>query len=283
MWIGLFEWYLPNGTKIASDNRLESASASCEYLAIGFGFLVVLCVIAEWLIARDQPPYELFLRESAWADAGIAIGIVGEVLFGMWSGHIQTELRDRSNKRVADAIERAANADLARVELEAQLSPRMLNQEQWDLIQSLKGKFSEINIGFETDAEAWWFATELKNAFMSVGIPGVLVPRNATVHSFGNFIFEPEGFDGARPRTVGPLVELFKAEHQLKYGSAAIIGGLPTDILQLAGNDEEALRSLQKTPMIIVGGRFIVPPAHWPKPSKNPQSKIDAAKRESNI
>jgi hypothetical protein len=99
---------------------------------------------------------------------------------------------------------------------------------------------------------------------MSVGINGAVIPRDATVHSFSVMIFEPNGFDGSRPKTVARLVELFK--DQQTYGTAAIIGGLPTDILLSAGDDQEKQDFLLHTPMIIVGGRFIVPPAHWPRP-----------------
>jgi hypothetical protein len=138
----------------------------------------------------------------------------------------------------------------------------MLNQRQWDLIQSLKGKFSAINIAFETDAESWWFATELRNAFMSAGIASAMFSRDPTVHSFSIMIFEPNGLDGARARTAGPLGEIFDARDQLRYAGAAFITELPTDVLKHASDDEEKLAFLQRTPMIIVGGRFIVPPAH---------------------
>lgn len=144
----------------------------------------------------------------------------------------------------------------------------MLNQRQWDLIESFKAQFSAINIGYEADAESWWFAMELRKAFMSVGIQGSMLARDPTVHSFSVMVFEPSGFDGSRPKTVAPLVELFKAEDQLKHGTAAIITGIPTDILRAAGDSEEWREFLLQTPMIIIGGRFIVPPAHWPKPPK---------------
>jgi hypothetical protein len=223
-----------------------------------------------------QPSYNSFLTASAVADALIAIGIAGEVLLGtIWNNHIQTELRKRLNERLASAIqsaaeanERASKADLARTQLEAQLSPRMLNQEQWDSIQSFKGKFSAINVGFETDAEAWWFANELRNAFVSAGIPCAMFSRNPAVHSFSIMVFEPSGFDGARAKTVMPLVKLFNPRNQLQYGSAVIIDALPKDILEHAGDNEELRTLLLKVPMIIVGGRFIVPPSHWPKPPK---------------
>ena len=52
----------------------------------------------------------------------------------MWSGHIQTELRDRSNKRVADSALRAAEANEraaeAQLALEKLRMPRSLTVEQ---------------------------------------------------------------------------------------------------------------------------------------------------------
>jgi hypothetical protein len=263
------EWYLPKGTINASDNDLEGASSSCERWGLGFAGVVVFAVVAELVIAWLEPPYLSFLTYSAIADAVIALGIAGEVLLGtIWNNRIQTELRSRSNKQLASAIqsaaeanERASKADLARTQLEAQLSPRMLNQRQWDLIQSFRGQFPAINIGYETDAECWWFA-------MTAGINSVLIPRDPTVHTFSIIIFDPSGFDGSRPKTVAPLVELFKAEDQLSHGTAAIIGGLPTDILRQVSDNEGWKAIVVQTPMIIVGGRFMVPPSHWPKPAK---------------
>lgn len=268
-------WRLPNGTKNASDGELEKASYSCELWEIGFAGVVVTAVIVEFLIAGFHPPYDSFLEQwgSASANAFVALGIVGEVVFSGKDARIQTELRSRSNKQLAGAVEaaseaneRAAKTDLARAELEKQLAPRMLNEEQWDLIQSLRGKFETINIAFETDAESWWFATELQKAFMFAGIVSAMFSRDPAVHSFSIMIFEPHGFDGSLPRTIGPLSEVFSARHQLPYGSAAVISGLPTDVLKHAGDDKEALAFLQRTPMVIIGGRFIVPPSHWPRP-----------------
>jgi hypothetical protein len=268
-------WYLPNGTINATEDELEGASESCERWSVWCGVLVLVSVAAEFIIDLVEPSYALFLRLSAITGAGVAIGIVGEVSFSMRDARIQTELRRRLTSSLSDAVkvageanERAARIDLARTELEAQLSPRMLNQRQWDLIQSLKGQFSVINIGYETDAESWWFAMELRKAFMSAGIKGGMFPRDPSVHTFSIMVFEPHGFDGPRPKTVGPLVELFKAEDQLKHGTAAIIAGFPNDILQQAGASEGWKALLVQTPMIIIGGRFMVPPSHWPKPPK---------------
>ncbi len=154
-------WRLPKGTINAADGQLDEASSSCERWQWGCAGLVVAAVLAELAIAGIHPPYDSLLNKlgTTLADAAIALGIVGEVLFGRMDARIQTELRNRSNKRLAfvtqsaaEANVRAATADLARAELEAQFKPRMLNQRQWDLIQSLKGKLSAVNIAFETDA-----------------------------------------------------------------------------------------------------------------------------------
>ncbi len=226
---------------------------------IAFLIIVGLAIEIAAVFVFQKPLWEAAF--TVLATTLIAAGVWGELIFAR-------RAKTAGDGIVAQANERAAKADLARAELEAKLSPRMLNQRQWDLIQSFKGKFSAINIAFETDAELWWFASELRNAFMSAGIASAMFSRDPTVHSFSIMIFEPNGFDGARARTAGPLSELFDAQHQLPYGMAAFIGGLPTDILKHAGDDEEARAFLQRTPMIIVGGRFIVPPSHWPKPPK---------------
>jgi hypothetical protein len=160
----------------------------------------------------------------------------------------------------------AANADLARVKLEAQLQPRSLNEEQWDLIQSLRGKFDQINIAFETDAETRWFANAIMMALMSAGIKVAFLPRASEVHSFGMLIYDPQGFDGTRPKTVEPLVEMFRKSDPMP--ALALITSVPTDILLTASDD--AKFSLLHVPLIIVGGRFMVPPKAWSRPKPKP-------------
>jgi hypothetical protein len=256
------DWYLPKGTINASDEELESASSSCERWAIGFAGVVIFAVAAEVIIALAKVPYAAFLADSVFADAAIAIGVVGEVFFGtIRNNNIQTELRNRSNAKLADAIERAAKADLARAELEDKLRPRELNQAQWDFIQGLAGQFEQVNIGYETDAETRWYAMEVQKAFFAAGIRVALYPRAADVHSFGTFIYEPRGFDGSHARTVAPLVEIFRrGETPPARLSLAVITSLPTDIV-----------APSEMPMIILGGRFLVAPAWAPPKTKSPK------------
>jgi hypothetical protein len=76
---------------------------------------------------------------------------------------------------------------------------------------------------------------------MSAGISVGTIVRAIDVHSFGNMIFEPRGFDGTNARTVGPLVEIFKDAET--FGALAIVASLPSDI-----------KAPTDVPMIIVGG-----------------------------
>lgn len=144
-------WYLPKGRMNATESQLEDASSSCERWGIGCGALVVAAVIAELVIAWIEPPYNSFLTDSAITDAAIAIGIVGEVMFGMWDGRLQTELRKRSNDKVEAATLRAARA-------EEQLASRDVTKEQFDELQNLRGKVSSVIMTTPSDFEAARYA-----------------------------------------------------------------------------------------------------------------------------
>jgi len=258
-------WRLVNGVMNATEKELEESGESCERWG-GYGAgIVVLGVIAEVAIAAFHPPYDSFLEQwgSTVANSLVAFGIAVEVQFGRMGHRRQSELQRRSNDKVSaatknagEANERAAKADLARAKLESRLQPRSLNQEQWDLIQGLRGKFESVNIGYETDAEPSWFAGHISKAFLSVGISVGLFPRAADVHSFGTLIFDPKGFDGSNPRTAGPLFEIFNKSEPPT--ALAFVTCLPADIQ--APND---------VPMIIVGGRFLLPPP-WLEPEPKP-------------
>jgi len=128
-------WRFPNGMMNASDAQLESASSSCGYWEWGCAGLVLIGIIGEFVIAYAHPPYDSFWNHwgITFADAAIAVGIVGEVIFGRLDARIQTELRARSNKQLADAEKDAAEANAkteqlrtANLELQRILEPRRI-------------------------------------------------------------------------------------------------------------------------------------------------------------
>lgn len=106
-------WRLPNGRINASDDQLEIASSSCGAWEWGCAALVVVAVIAEFIIAYIHPPYDSLLNQlgTSAADAAIALGIVGEVIFSRLDSRIQTELRSRSNKKLGVAEKAAGEAN----------------------------------------------------------------------------------------------------------------------------------------------------------------------------
>jgi hypothetical protein len=251
--------FKPNGTDLQLVSEFNSLWADRIARLILVGLLFDIAAV--------------FVSKGPWrdvltilADMLIIAGVWGELFFAKRAREADDGRVAEANKLAAEAIERAAKADLARVELEAKLLPRALNQEQWDFIQGLRSKFSVISIAFETDAETHWFANEIRDAFFSAGIAVAMYPRAADVHSFGTFIYEPEGFDGARAKTVGPLIDIFGMTEL--FGAVAVITKVPADIIRSREDMRPEMCAPLDSPMIIVGGRFVIPPPHLEEQAK---------------
>lgn len=176
-------WYLPKGTMNASDDELGEASSSCESWALVCGALVVVAVAAEIVIAWVEPPYDLFLRLSVPTDIAVALGIVGEVLLGMRNNRLQTELRRRSDVKVAAATERAGKLEKEAAETGLKLE-KLRHQTLFgrqlrpaEFVKSLENKAKvPVEIAFlKSDTEAFMFASQvsglLKAAHWDVSDP----------------------------------------------------------------------------------------------------------------
>jgi hypothetical protein len=263
---------LTNGVINASDGDLSRSAEACEKWAEGSAFAVIAGLVLEVGIALSHPPFDSFWEHwgAVIADTGVALGVAGEVLFGKMGNSRQSELNRRTNAKLADAVsvsaeanERAANAELARAELEAKLRPREINQEQLDAIQALDGQFDSVNIICGTDVETKYFAKSLSDAFLRTHIGISTYARSPEFHGTGVLIYDPQGFDGARPKTVGPLIEMFAKS--AASGPVHIITEIPLDILASILEDTKTNgRATVDAPLIILGSRFILPPAHWP-------------------
>jgi len=190
------DWYLPKGTINASNDELESASSSCERWAIGFAGVVIFAVAAEVIIALAKVSYAAFLADSVFADAAIAIGVVGEVFFGtIRNNNIQAELRKRLNKQLASAVqsaaeahERAANAELEMQELRAKIAWRRIPQEQEILLRHSLSRVSDASVRiwhFIHDPESENFAEDFAAVFRLSGWKVWVVPGRFG----GNFAF----------------------------------------------------------------------------------------------
>jgi hypothetical protein len=168
-------WRLPNGTMNASDANLERASSSCGTWEWGCAAVVVAAIIAEFVIAYIHPPYDSVLNRlgTVAADAAIAIGIVGEVIFGRLDARIQTELRNRSNKQLADAIKTAGEANERAAQLEKFNSWRRISRKQHDaMVSALRGIAPSLDVFIEYqngDTEAFSLAIALAQIFREAG------------------------------------------------------------------------------------------------------------------
>ncbi|WP_158928863.1 hypothetical protein [Acidisphaera sp. S103] len=260
-------WRLRNGTTNATDDAIENASSSCERWEWWCAVVVVVSVAAEFALASVHPSYDSLWNRwgSAAADALIAIGIVGEVLFGRMDGRYQTELRRRSTVKLAEAVQvaaaaevraaeanaRSAEVDLKRTELEARLQPRMTDQRQFDLIQELRGKLPEISIIHNATAEPRWFANSLRDAFFIAGIRVGVYRLASDNPTEGVFIYST-GSQGAHLSDVGnALVDLFRGTQT----PVAILTGMPVGVSNVP----------LEYPAIIIGERFSVLPPHIAK------------------
>jgi len=173
-------WYVPNGTINATENELEFASESCELWSKWCGALVIGSVVAEFIIDLVEPSYASFLRLSAITGAGVAVGIVGEVLFNIKNSRIQTELRKRLSKQLesaiqsaADANERAANAEKDTEKLRVITAWRRLNQKEHEtLALSLRASGPNASVKFcvlMNDQESLHFAQLISIPFKAAG------------------------------------------------------------------------------------------------------------------
>lgn len=177
-------WRLTN-LKDATDSELEESESACEYLAVRSAWLVifglVLEVIEALLFFKSHPFIERW--GAVVADTLVAVGVIGEVYFSVKGAKYSSELRRRSDIKLAEATDKASvanqkveEAQLARVKLEGQLAPRLLTKEQYEVFQALKGEISEVNITPISAYEAARFASQIAQALGDAGIKVRLFP-----------------------------------------------------------------------------------------------------------
>jgi hypothetical protein len=111
------------------------------------------------------------------ADVLVFGGVFIEVHAGRKSGDARAELQRRSEEKAAEfnllaaqANERAKNAEVELVKLQAQLAPRELTKAQYDRLQKLKGIVSAINITTPSDQDAVQYAAQIAHALGDAGI-----------------------------------------------------------------------------------------------------------------
>lgn len=161
---------------------------------------MVSAVIVEFVIAAVHPSYNsLFERlGSAIADAVIALGIVGEVIFSNRDSKLQTELRKRSNDRLKEA------ETLLAIAIERSTGRRLSPEQSEAITRAMRPSFASIRVIYVTGAEPQPYAHDIASALRLAGCE-VSVMATAGGNSFGLSVFrrigDPEGAD----RLIGAL------------------------------------------------------------------------------
>lgn len=247
-----------NGVIKATDPELERAQKFCEHFAIGSTGLVFIGLVIEVFIAIEHPPFDSCLERwgSVIADVLVAFGVLGELLPSMLVRTYNTQINRRSADRLSGAIrqsgeanERAAKADLARVELEKQLRTRSISKEQFEILEKLKGQISEIRIASDTDTEPMWFAHLLAIVLQNIGLNVQLLPRSPGSKSGTNLLCDKHAFSNPDGEPTGgePIASIFNEAGI----PVLVLGGYPGDLRGEWGDD---------VPMIVIGCRMPIPP-----------------------
>lgn len=135
--------------------------------------------------------------------------------------------------------------------LDTEIAPRRLTKEQYDALQSLKGRMSRINVSTETDWETWSFAIQISHALGDAGIRApIFVRRSYLAHTTVNMLYDRYAFSNPfGVPTKGEPVESVLKNSGLLTGD--VTDQLPIDLPDAPTDD----------PMIIVGGK---PPTKSP-------------------
>ena len=148
-----------------TDQALKDAIARDERRALWSAGAVVFGLVLEvgFAAAFHAPPETML---SHWgpvvADASVALGVAGEVLFGRKARTASEELTRRSEERVAEA-------QLRLEELQKRAGPRDIDREIFK--RELEGKpKSRVQIWYLPDiSDGYWLASRLLSAVISAG------------------------------------------------------------------------------------------------------------------
>jgi hypothetical protein len=230
---------------------LEEKIAGDQKFSHFCGWAVVIGLVIEVVLAFAHQKNASFIENWAPVLSAflVAVGVFGEIHFSGKASKSEEELRRISNEKVAEANERASTANLEMVRLQVQLAARTISEEQFNILQKLKGKVRAVIVASDVDAEPAWFAHLIALVLQKADIEVGLITRKAEAHSTGNFICDRLAFHN--PNGAATNGEpLFSAFNDAGIPMSGIVGVLPMDFPEIPAD----------IPIIVIGGRFVIPP-----------------------
>src|SRR5271154_5473364 len=105
---------------------------------------------------------------------------------------------------LAKEQERAAKAERELLEIQEYQQPRHLTKEQFDAIQTLRGKYKSINVAFDSAEDSEMFASEVVIALHAAGIDSTLFRRSDPSRSSGGImLYDPNAFRNPNGKPTG--------------------------------------------------------------------------------
>jgi len=151
--------------KNANDAERDALLSHAERIETWCANLVLAAIVLEAVVWISPVCPSLFKLGNFIADAGVAIGIYGEVRFGHVAGNVL-------KMRLAEAIERASAAELETERLRAHFAWRRLSAEQITNFSEALADKPRLSVLIEyvgEDPEANTFAREIGSAFKKSG------------------------------------------------------------------------------------------------------------------
>jgi hypothetical protein len=169
------------------NDRLRGEIDRNESRAHWGAWAVVAGLVAEAVMAVKFPAGQTVLENWApvVADSLIAAGVYAEIHFSGKASRAHRELQSHTdaklaiaikeaaeaNQKAAEANERTAALQIALEEERSKRRSRTITQEQFDLLQKLRGKLENIEVRWDVrDIETSFFAGLLMTALRHAGI-----------------------------------------------------------------------------------------------------------------
>jgi hypothetical protein len=228
--------------------ELERWSANATLL-IFFGILIEIVL----LLYFPHDPTEKI--GTVVANALIGAGLIVEYVVILRAIVASGAAQRASDEKVALAEARAAEANRsaeeekhARLKLEAHLAPRSLTEEQFNILQRLRGKIAAVNVAMEVGLEPTWLGMQIVTALSKMDIKVGVFSRGPNANSSGNMLFDALAFANPHGEPTGgePLASVLK---EAGLWDGGLMSVMPLDI-----------SGPLDVPMFMVGGRFPLPP-----------------------
>jgi hypothetical protein len=148
------------------------------------------------------------------ADSLVALGVYAEIHFSGKAARAHKRLQEIIDQSLTEALRQAAAATAKATELQVALEEerkkrlgRSLTKEQFDILQTLRGKVKKVYVTCDRDPEALYFSGQISTALTHAGIEVIARPPKSGHVGTGVLILLGSTWPGSA--TKHPLVDAF--------------------------------------------------------------------------